>query len=77
MTRADCNIVRVDTEHTGGYKAVDRPRRLVFTFAGPMYSPKYTRVTRDIAPDGEGRLLTLTHEGVLPGWAEGTSRAEG
>jgi uncharacterized protein YndB with AHSA1/START domain len=63
----------VDTEHTGVYEVIDRPSRLVFTFAVPMYSAEYTRVTLDITPDGEGCHLTLTHEGVLPEWAEGTA----
>ncbi len=61
-----------DVEHTGEYLEIDRPRRLVFTFAVPKYSPVITRVTIDIAPADTGCELKLTHEGVLPEWASGT-----
>ncbi|HEY3788704.1 MAG TPA: SRPBCC domain-containing protein [Urbifossiella sp.] len=61
-----------DVEHTGEYLEIDRPRRLVFTFAVPKYSAIYTRVTIDIMPSGGGCELTLTHEGVLPEWLEPT-----
>src|SRR5919107_5527696 len=55
-----------DVEHTGTYLEIDRPRRLVFTFAVPKYSSVYTQVTVDIISEGSGCTLTLTHEGVLP-----------
>jgi uncharacterized protein YndB with AHSA1/START domain len=58
-----------DVEHTGTYLEIDRPRRLVFTFAVPTYSPATTRVTIDIVSIGGGCELTLTHEGVLPDYA--------
>ena len=64
-----------DVEHVGEYLEIDRPRRLVFTFAVPKYSPVVTRVTVEIAPSADGGcVLTLTHEGVLPDYA---SRTEG
>ena len=53
-------------EHYGEYVELDRPRRLAFDF-WTSFSAKRTRVTIAIAPDGEGALLTLTHEGV---WAD-------
>lgn len=62
-----------DVEHIGEYLELDRPRRLVFTFAVPKFSPLLTRVTIDIAPTETGCDLTLTHDGVLPEWE---SRAE-
>ena len=62
-----------DVEHTGEYVEIDRPRRLVFTFAVPKYSPLVTRVTIDIEPTETGCDLALTHDGVLPEWA---SRSE-
>jgi uncharacterized protein YndB with AHSA1/START domain len=61
-----------DIEHTGEYLEIDRPRRLVFTFAVPKYSPVATKVIIDIVPQGAGCELTLTHEGVLPEWAKPT-----
>ena len=61
-----------DVEHVGEYLEIERPRRLVFTFGVPKYSPVITRVTIDIAPAATGCNLTLTHEGVLPEWFEQT-----
>lgn len=58
-----------DVEHTGTYLVIDRPRRLVFTFAVPKYSAAITRVTIEIVPVDGGCELTLTHEGVLPDYA--------
>jgi uncharacterized protein YndB with AHSA1/START domain len=61
----------VDAEHFGEYLEIDRPRRLVFSFAVPNYPP--TRVIVEIVARGSGCELTLTHEGVLP---EFVSRTE-
>jgi uncharacterized protein YndB with AHSA1/START domain len=63
-----------DVEHVGTYLEIDRPRRLVFTFGVPKFSPEMTTVTISIAPQGKGCELTLTHEGVLPDWAEATEQ---
>lgn len=51
-----------DVLHTGKYLELERPRRLVFTFAVPKYSPDSDRVTLDLVPRGRGCELTLTHE---------------
>ena len=61
-----------DVEHRGEYLDIDRPRRLVFTFGVPKYSAETTRVSIDIVPRETGCELTLTHEGVLPEYAERT-----
>lgn len=53
-------------EHYGEYVELDRPRRLAFDF-WTSFSDERTRVTVDIAADGDGSRLTLTHEGV---WAD-------
>jgi uncharacterized protein YndB with AHSA1/START domain len=69
------SIVRFDgdeVEHVGEYLEIDRPRRLVFTFAVPRFSADYTRVTLDIVPLDEGCELRMTHEGVLADYAERT-----
>ncbi len=55
-----------DVEHTGEYLEIDRPRRLVFTFGVPKYSPLVTRVVIDIVPRDGGCELTLTNENVPP-----------
>jgi uncharacterized protein YndB with AHSA1/START domain len=63
-----------DVEHVGEYLEIDRPRRLVFSFAVPRFSAERTRVTVEIAASDSGCELTLTHEGVLPDYA---TRTEG
>jgi uncharacterized protein YndB with AHSA1/START domain len=63
-----------DIEHIGEYLEIDRPRRLVFTFAVPKFSTQMTRVSIDIVSLESGCELTLTHEGVLPDWASRTEQ---
>ena len=58
-------------EHHGEYVVLDRPRRLAFDF-WTSFSEERTRVTLDIAPEGEGARITLTHEGVWDGWQDKT-----
>lgn len=58
-------------EHFGEYVELDRPRRLAFDF-WTSFSDERTRVAVTIAPDGDGSLLTLTHEGVWADWQEKT-----
>jgi len=54
--------------HRLHYEMIERPRRLVFLFnacvAGGPVADEWTRVTVDIAPEGDGARLTLIHEGV-------------
>jgi uncharacterized protein YndB with AHSA1/START domain len=63
-----------DVVHTGEYLEIDRPRRLVFTFAVPKYSSVVTRVTIEIVPLDSGCELTLTNEGVLKEYEEGSTQ---
>jgi len=58
-------------EHFGEYVEIDRPNRLAFDF-WTSFSDERTRVTVAIAPDGDGALLTLRHEGVWADWEEKT-----
>jgi len=51
-----------DVEHTGEYLEIDRPRRLVFTFGVPKYSPLFSKVTIEVEPAAQGCDLTLTQE---------------
>jgi uncharacterized protein YndB with AHSA1/START domain len=68
----------VDYTALGEYLEIDRPRRLAFTFAMPQFGPHVDRIVVEIAPDGDGSLLTLTHELLPPehhgpirdGWGE-------
>jgi uncharacterized protein YndB with AHSA1/START domain/DNA-binding transcriptional ArsR family regulator len=55
----------VDYTALGEYLEIDRPRRLVFTFAMPQFDPRSDRIVVEIEPDGAGCILTLTHE-LLP-----------
>ena len=66
-----------DIEHTGRYLVIDRPRLLVFTFAVPKFSAQETTVTVDVHPAEGGSEVTLTHEGVLPDYAERTQQGWG
>jgi len=64
-----------DVAHVGEYLEIDRPRRLVFTFAVPQFDPAVTTVTLDFHPLPNGGCeIVLTHEGVLEQYAEGTPK---
>jgi uncharacterized protein YndB with AHSA1/START domain len=62
----------VDVLHTGEYLELVRPSRIVFTFAVPQFSDAVSKVEIDIAPIGEGCVLTLTNSGLPAEWAEKT-----
>ncbi len=61
----------VDYTGLGEYVEIDRPRRLVFTFGMPQFSPLFSRVVVEIAQDGAGCILTMTQEGVPEEHAKG------
>lgn len=52
----------------GKYLEIDRPRRLVFTFGMPQFAADFDTVIVEIEPDGDGCVLTLTQEGLRPGY---------
>jgi uncharacterized protein YndB with AHSA1/START domain len=49
-------------EVTGTYVQIDRPRRLVFTWMGPLTNHVNTLVTLELIPNGNETDLVLTHE---------------
>ncbi len=65
-------------EHIGEYLEIDRPRRLVFTWAvaGSGGADAHSRVIIRVAPTQGGCDLTLTHE-LDPAWADYAERTKG
>jgi uncharacterized protein YndB with AHSA1/START domain len=49
-------------EVSGTYVLVDRPRKLVFTWIGPLTNHVNTLVTVELIPCGDETDLVLTHE---------------
>ena len=49
-------------EVSGTYVEVDRPRKLVFTWIGPLTNDVNTLVTVELIPRGDETDLVLTHE---------------
>ena len=57
MTSADAS-----REVSGTYVQIDRPRKLVFTWTGPLTNHVNTLVTVELNPLGDETDLVLTHE---------------
>jgi uncharacterized protein YndB with AHSA1/START domain len=49
-------------EVSGTYVQIDRPRKLVFTWMGPLTNSVTTLVTLELNPLGDETDLVLTHE---------------
>ena len=49
-------------EVSGAYVQIDRPRKLVFTWTGPLTNNVETLVTVELNPRGDETDLVLTHE---------------
>jgi uncharacterized protein YndB with AHSA1/START domain len=74
VTRVECDlrvggsfliVMSVDgdlVDHTGRYRVVEPPRRLVFTWCSSATGGQDTVVTVDLAPAGSDTLMVLTHE---------------
>ena len=65
-----------DIVHTGEYREVRPPERLVFTWRSTMLGEAETLVTVELHPDGEQTQLILTHE-RLPDESARTSHSQG
>src|SRR5215216_3771381 len=61
-----------DMGHFGEFVEIDRPRRLVFTFAVDMFPDAVTTVNLDFTPADGGTDVKLRHEGVFEEYAERT-----
>jgi uncharacterized protein YndB with AHSA1/START domain len=64
-----------EVDHIGRYLEIERPRRLVFTWAVAPEPEDSSRVVIEIAPLASGCDLTLTHA-MQPKWAEFAPRVE-
>lgn len=53
-----------DTEHTGEYREIRRPERLVFTWISTNTLGRETLVTIELRVAGDETELTLTHESL-------------
>ncbi len=65
----------MEIDHIGRYEVLDRPRKLVFTWAVAPDKIDASRVEIDITPEGAGCTLTLSHE-LAPEWAEYKDRTQ-
>ncbi|TCP58156.1 uncharacterized protein YndB with AHSA1/START domain [Tumebacillus sp. BK434] len=66
----------LEIDHIGRYLELDRPRRLVFTWAVAPDPIDSSRVQIDIVPLETGCELTLTHE-LAAEWADYADRTKG
>jgi uncharacterized protein YndB with AHSA1/START domain len=65
----------MEIDHIGKYLEIDRPRRLVFTWAVAPSPIDSSRVSIDVAPLENGCEITLIHE-LHPDWADYAARTE-
>ncbi|CAL1519015.1 SRPBCC family protein [Chitinophaga sp. MM2321] len=66
----------MEIDHIGEYLEIDRPHRLVFTWAVRQDLPDSSRVVINITPAGTGSELTLTQE-MPANWADFIDSAKG
>ena len=78
----NCRLVmsseKSSREASGTYVEVDRPRKLVFTWTGPLTNNVNTLVTVELNPHGDETELVLTHKRLpTPAIHEGHTRGWG
>ena len=56
----------VDYVAVGEYRVIERPRRLVFSFGMPQFSPESCDVTVEFAADGDGCMMTFSQDRLQP-----------
>jgi uncharacterized protein YndB with AHSA1/START domain len=64
-----------EIDHVGTYRAIERPRRLVFTWGIAGESIDESAVTIEIVPRERGCELTLVHE-MDPKWKDYAERTQ-
>jgi uncharacterized protein YndB with AHSA1/START domain len=72
-------MVRDDEDsvvHTGMYRVIDRPRRLVFTWVSPHTEFRDSVVTVTFEPSGASTVVQIHHVG-LPSAAEQAGHIDG
>lgn len=62
-------------DHTGTYREIDRPRRLVFTWGVDSVQGDLSVVTITLTARGDTCELTLTHQ-LHPDWADYAERTQ-
>lgn len=64
----------LEIDHVGEYLALERPRRLVFSWGVRQDDSAPSRVIVEIAPLEQGSEVTLLHE-LSPGWEDFVERS--
>jgi uncharacterized protein YndB with AHSA1/START domain len=67
----------MDYTAVGEYLEIERPRRLVLTFAMPQFAPDVDRLIVELEPDGTGCVMTFTQVGLPPDYKEASESGWG
>jgi uncharacterized protein YndB with AHSA1/START domain len=64
----------MDYTAIGEYRVIDRPRRLVFSFGMPQFSPAMCEIVVELAPDDAGCLMTFSQDDLPSDAVDPTAR---